>query len=97
MWLYTFIIILECTPGWEGGSRRKGYMYTYGWFMLLYGGNQHKFVKQLSSTKIFFKWKALDIKSAHLFPVIQNIYHTQAFKNNFSQIIFLPQLCTSSS
>ena len=65
--------------------------------MLLYGRNQHKFVKQLSSIKIFLKRKALDIKNAHLFPVIQNIYHIQTFKNNFSQIIFLLQLYTSSS
>ena len=21
---------------WEGGARRKGHMYTYGWFMLMY-------------------------------------------------------------
>ena len=25
--------------GWKGGSRGKGHMYTYGWFMLLYGRN----------------------------------------------------------
>ena len=67
-WLYTFIIILECTPGWEGGLRKKGYMYTYGWPMLLYGRNQHKFVKQLSSIKIFLKRKALDIKKCTSFP-----------------------------
>ena len=26
---------------WEGGSRRRGHAYTYGWFMLIYGWNQH--------------------------------------------------------
>ena len=26
--------------GWEGGSRERGCMYTYSWFMLLYGRNQ---------------------------------------------------------
>ena len=26
--------------GWEGGSRGKGYMCTYGWFMLMYGRKQ---------------------------------------------------------
>ena len=39
--------------GWEGvGGGRKvqegGDMYTYGWFMLMFGGNQHNSVKQLS-------------------------------------------------
>ena len=33
---------------WEGGSRLRGHMYTYGWLMLLYGRNQHNIVKQLS-------------------------------------------------
>ena len=34
---------------WEAGSRGRGYMYIYGWFMLLSGKNQHNIVKQLSS------------------------------------------------
>ena len=33
---------------WEGPSRRKGNMYTYGWFMLMYGRNQHNIVRQFS-------------------------------------------------
>ena len=33
---------------WEGGSRGKGHMYTYGWCMLMYGRNQHNIAKQLS-------------------------------------------------
>ena len=35
---------------WEGGSRGKGRMHAYGWFMLLYGRNQYNIVKQLSSS-----------------------------------------------
>ena len=35
---------------WWGDSRRRGYMYTYGWFSLLYSRNQH-IVKQLYSNK----------------------------------------------
>ena len=31
------------------GSRGRGHAYTYGWFMLIYGRNQHNIVKQLSS------------------------------------------------
>ena len=34
--------------GWEGGSRRRGYTYTYSWFTVLYSRNQHSIVKQLS-------------------------------------------------
>ena len=37
---------------WGGGEADSGgrrYMHTYGWFMLLYGRNQHNIVKQLSS------------------------------------------------
>ena len=33
---------------WEGGSRGRGRMYIYGWFMLMYGRSQHNIVKQLS-------------------------------------------------
>ena len=33
----------------KGGSRGRGYMCTYGWFMLPYSRNKHNIVKQLSS------------------------------------------------
>ena len=36
---------------WEGGWRGRGYLYTYGWFMLKYSRNQH-IVKQISSLKM---------------------------------------------
>ena len=36
---------------WEGGSRWKGHMYACGWFMLIYGRNQHNIIKQLSFNK----------------------------------------------
>ena len=35
--------------GWERGSRRRGHIYSYVWFPLLYGRNQHYIVKQLAS------------------------------------------------
>ena len=42
----------------EGGLRGRGYMYTYGRLIYMYGRNQHNFVKQLSSFFFFFfKWK----------------------------------------
>ena len=34
---------------WGGVSRGSGHMYTYGWFMLMYGRNQYNVIKQLSS------------------------------------------------
>ena len=33
---------------WKGGSRGRRHMYTYGSFMLMFGGNQQNSVKQLS-------------------------------------------------
>ena len=33
---------------WEGGSRGRGHMYTYGWFMLKFERKQQNSVKQLS-------------------------------------------------
>ena len=33
---------------WKGGSRGRGHRYTYGWFTLMFGRNQHNTVKQLS-------------------------------------------------
>ena len=36
---------------WEGGSRGRGHMFVYGWFMLMYGRNQHNIVKQLTSNE----------------------------------------------
>ena len=32
----------------KGGFRGSGHVYTYGWFTLMYGRNQHNIVKQLS-------------------------------------------------
>ena len=36
---------------WEGYSKRRGYMYTYGWFMLIFDSKQQNSVKQLSFNK----------------------------------------------
>ena len=40
---------------WEGGSKGRGYMYTYGWFMLRFDRKQQNSVKQLSFNKKFKK------------------------------------------
>ena len=36
---------------WEWGLRGRGHMYTYGWFILMYGRNQHNNVKQFLQLK----------------------------------------------
>ena len=36
---------------WEGGSRGRSYMYTYGWFMLRFDRKQQNSVKQVSFNK----------------------------------------------
>ena len=36
---------------WEGGSKGKGYMYTYGWCMLRFDRKQENSVKKLSLNK----------------------------------------------
>ena len=36
---------------WEGGSKGRGYMYTYGSFMLSFDRKQQNSVKQLSFNK----------------------------------------------
>ena len=50
----------------EGGTGRRGYMYNYGWFALLYCRNQHNIIKikktkmqkkQKINNEIFFKKK----------------------------------------
>ena len=50
--------------GWGGrcerGSRGRGHMYTYGWFMLMFGKKQQNPIKQLSfNLKINLKKKSL--------------------------------------
>ena len=42
---------------WEGGSKGRGYMYTYGWFMLTFDRKQQNSVKQLSFNKKLKKRK----------------------------------------
>ena len=44
-------VVCDNIDGLDGLGDGKGHMYTYGWFMLLYGRNQHSIVKQLSYNK----------------------------------------------
>ena len=52
---------------WEGGSRRKGYTYSYDWFKLLYGRFQHDLVKQLLPNLKKFLLKKIKYKDALVF------------------------------
>ena len=37
-----------CGGRWEGGSKGRGHIYTFDWFMLRFDRKQQNFVKQLS-------------------------------------------------
>ena len=50
--------ISQGTPEWEGSPKRRGYMYNYGWFILLCSRNEHNIVKQIYSNKISVKRKS---------------------------------------
>ena len=39
-------------PKWEGNPKKRGYMYMYSWFTLLYSRNWHNSVKQLYCNEI---------------------------------------------
>ena len=41
--------------GVEGRFKRKGHMYAYGWFLLMYGRTQYNIVKKLSSSQKILK------------------------------------------
>ena len=49
------LVLCDNLEGWDGGGREvqeeEDIMYTYGWFVLIYGRNQHNIVKQLSSNE----------------------------------------------
>ena len=58
---------------WEGESRGRGHMYTYGWFMLMFGRNQQNSVKQLSFNNTFKKCmchiaRLLEVQLVVFFP-----------------------------
>ena len=56
---------------WEGVSKGRGYMYTYGWFMFRFDRKQQNSLEQLSfNLKInqFFKKKEKKSSISHQFP-----------------------------
>ena len=50
---------------WEGGSRGRGWVYTYSWF-LLYNRNKHNIVQKFNSKKK--KKKDRIMRTCVLFP-----------------------------
>ena len=79
---------------WEGGSRGRGYMYTYGWFMLRFDRKQQNSVNQLSFKKYFFK-KKLKIQS------LSNDFMKLLLIHNINirkwVLIFIPYSCLQFS
>ena len=76
---------------WERGSKGRGYMYIYGWFMLRFDRKQQNSVKQLSFNK---KYK---LKKINYLPL-----HPFSLPNPWQQMIFFffllsPCLVTKSS
>ena len=62
-----------CWGRWEGGSKGRGYMYTYGWFMLRFDRKQQNSVKQLSFNKKI-KRKKNHITGQSIKPVHESAY-----------------------
>ena len=56
-----------CGEKWEGTSRGRGYIYTYGWFMLRFDRKQQNSVKQLSLKKLIKKEKKKPVKESPVF------------------------------
>ena len=65
----------------EGGSKGRTYVYTWGWFTMLYSGNQHNIVQQL-----FSKWKIFLI---FLHYATRIFYASGFFFSEIVMIIFL--------
>ena len=63
---------------WEGGSKGRGYMYIYGWFMLRFGRKQQNSVKKLSFNKKITKKYRTNKKKK-----IQSFLNTEEKENLF--------------
>ena len=50
--------------GRDGGPRRKGYMYKYGRFVLLYGRNEHNVTVKILKNKKTVQAKSFKIQFA---------------------------------
>ena len=66
---------------WEGGSKGRGCMYTYGWFIMRFDRKQQNSVKQLSFNKKKFFLKIVCNKNE------------STFKFDLPRVMFFTQLC----
>ena len=93
---------------WEGGSRGRGHMYTYGWFILMYGRNQHNsvIILQLKINeflkKIYFENNFLNPNEICHYPtecllcsVMKHWYYSQGSAS--TGLLHPARFCTVSS
>ena len=77
---------------WEGSSRGGGHIYTYGWFMLMFGRKQQNSVKQLSIKFFSLKKRKKNLKKhGHkaflcLSPCGERPYRSQCYQWPTSQV-----------
>ena len=62
---------------WEGGSNGRGYVYTYGWFLLRFDRKQQNSVKQSSFNKMNKFFKKEGKENTQLSPRGWTILHSQ--------------------
>ena len=80
---------------WEGGSKGRGYMYTYGWFMLRCDRKQQNSIKQLSFNKNKFKKKLLMCQVITK-SLACNSERVQRIEGNL-QFLSLPCICKTNT
>ena len=84
---------------WDGGSRGRGYIYTYIWFMLLYSRNwciikqsySNEKIKTLAMTQPYFPWGknlAIAIKLFTFRVSFNKFLHIAAIKSHNNLLIF---------
>ena len=59
---------------WEGGSKGKAYIYTYGWFILRFDRKQQNSVKQLSFNKKNKKKKSASRSIFSSFKIFAHVF-----------------------
>ena len=77
--------------GGKGGLRGRRHTYTYGWFMLTYGRNQHNIVKQLSfnQKQIIFSLKKVNKPGIerNFLNLVKNIYKKLSWESTPSFVL----------
>ena len=94
-------MLCDNQQGWKGGSRGRGHMCTYHWFMLIYGRNQHNTGKQFLPIKKIKQsclkrsnwclWKTFYLKSKQVGIKIQLYWSLGKHSDGSSQITYIPE------